>query len=301
MTGKTPGTAWEAGRLDAGHGPPRVLFGRMYEDPAIELAAFRPGGRVFCIASAGCTAMALARRHPVVAVDINPAQLTYAAQRIAGAPMVRGTAESIMAFGRTFLPLAGWRRSVLEAFLDLEDPARQRDYWRAHLDTRRFRAALKVLLSFTALRAGYAPGLLSSLPARFDEVMRGRLERCFATHPNRSNPWARALLLGELGREASPREAMAIELVRADAATFLENAPARSFDGFTLSNILDGAQAAYRQRLFEAMARAAAPGAMVVLRSFGEPAGELPTNRAAGDRSILWGIVDVRPVERLAT
>jgi len=215
------------------------------------LAAFRPGGRVFCIASAGCTAMALAPRHPVVAVDINPAQLAYAAQRIAGAPMVRGTAESIMAFGRTFLPLAGWRRSTLEAFLDLDDPAKQREFWSAHLDTRRFRAALKVLLSFTALRAGYAPGLLSALPPRFDEVMRGRLERCFAAHPNWTNPWTRALLLGELPREA--------------------------------------------------VARAAAPGAMVVLRSFGEPAGELPTNRAARDRSILWGIVDVRPAELLAT
>ncbi|HEX4943642.1 MAG TPA: DUF3419 family protein [Usitatibacteraceae bacterium] len=301
MTGDAPGTAWEAGRLDAGHGPPRVLFGRMYEDPAIELSAFRPGGRVFCIASAGCTALALAPSHPVVAVDINPAQLTYAARRIAGEPMVRGTAESLMAFGRTFLPLAGWRRSTLATFLDLDDPGRQREFWKAHLDTLRFRAALKVLLSFTALRAGYAPGLLSALPPRFDEVMRRRLERCFSTHPNRSNLWARALLLGELARETPSTQAMAIELVRADAATFLESAPARSFDGFTLSNILDGATEAYRRRLFEAVSRAAAPGAMVVLRSFGEPAGDMPTNRAAEDRSILWGIVDVRPAGQLAT
>lgn len=301
MTGDAPGTAWEAGRLDAGHGPPRVLFGRMYEDPAIERSAFPPGGRVFCIASAGCTALALAPSHPIVAVDINPAQLTYAARRIAGEAMVRGTAESLMAFGRTFLPLAGWRRSTLETFLDLDDPGRQREFWKAHLDTRRFRAALKVLLSFTALRAGYAPGLLSALPPRFDEVMRRRLERCFSTHPNRTNPWARALLLGELSREAPSTQAMAIELVRADAATFLESAPARSFDGFTLSNILDGAKEAYRRRLFEAVSRSAAPGAMVVLRSFGEPAGDMPTNRAAEDRSILWGIVDVRPAGQLAT
>ena len=51
----TTATAWKAGRFDARVGPKQILFGRMYEDAAIERAAFRPGGRVFCIASAGCT------------------------------------------------------------------------------------------------------------------------------------------------------------------------------------------------------------------------------------------------------
>jgi hypothetical protein len=38
----------------------QLLFGAMYEDPAIELEAFPPQSRVFSIASAGCTARALA-------------------------------------------------------------------------------------------------------------------------------------------------------------------------------------------------------------------------------------------------
>ncbi|MEO8133830.1 MAG: DUF3419 family protein [Betaproteobacteria bacterium] len=293
------GTAWEAGRLDAGRGPPRVLFGRMYEDPEVERAAFRPGGRIFCIASAGCTAMHLAPFHEVVAVDINPAQLAYAKQRIAGAPMLRGTAEHIMQFGRVLLPLAGWNQSILRAFVDLDDPAAQYAYWKAHLDTRRFRAGLDTLFSVTALRSAYAPGLLASLPSHFGAVMRSRMERCFRTHPNRTNPYARALLVGELSTELPPPEATRIELVSSDAATYLEQAPSGNFDGFTLSNILDGASPAYRQRLFRAIGHAAAPDAVVVLRSFGEPAGELPSNRAADDRSILWGIVDVRPVTTL--
>lgn len=297
----TLGTAWEAGRLDTRRGQPRVLFGRMYEDPEIERAAFAPGGRVFCIASAGCTAMRLATRHDsVVAVDINPAQLAYAGQRIAGVAMAHGTAEQIMRFGRTLLPLAGWSVATLRAFLDLDDPAAQHAYWRERLDTRRFRAGLDTLLSVATLRAAYSPGLLASLPRQFGAVMRARMERCFRTHPNRTNPYARALLLGELSRDPAPREARRVRLVHADAASFLERSAAASFNAFTLSNILDGASAAYRERLFRAVAHAAAPGAVAVLRSFGEPAGDMPGNRAREDRSLLWGVVDVRPAASLA-
>lgn len=295
----TLGSAWEVGRFGAGRGAPRVLFGRMYEDSAIERAVFEPGSRVFCIASAGCTAISLAPDHEVVAVDINPAQIAYAAQRIAGAPMLHGSAENLMRLGRPLLRLAGWRASTLRAFLDLDDPLRQREFWKAHLDTRRFRLGLSMLLSVTALRAAYAPRLLASLPERFAAVLRARMERCFSAHPNRTNPWARALLAGELANDPVPAEAKAIRLVQSDAAAFLEQASPGSFDGLTLSNILDGADDAYRQRLFHGVCRAAAPGAMVVLRSFGEPTAALPSNRAADDRSMLWGIVDVRPATEL--
>jgi hypothetical protein len=299
VTATVAETAWERGRLDARRGPRKLLFGRMYEDPSIELGAFRPGGRVFCIASAGCTAMALAPCHEVVAVDINPVQLAYAAQRFTGVGGVRGTAEHVLAFGRAFAPLAGWWPSRVRAFLDLDNPAEQVAFWRRYLDTRRFQAVFDGLLSAAVLRAVYAPPLLKLLLPRMGMVMRGRMERCFARHSNRSNPYARGLLLGELPGGASPPEARAIRLVHANADAYLEREPARSFDGFTLSNILDGADAAYERRLVAAVKRAAAPGAVVVLRSFAEDPGGRRTNYAAEDRSMLWGIVDVQAAATL--
>lgn len=292
-------TTWERGRLDAHVGPKQVLFGRMYEDASVELDAFRPGSRVLCIASAGCTAMKLAPHHEVVAVDINPVQLAYAERRLEGDPGFRGKVERVMDFVRFFGPLAGWWPSRVRAFVELDDPTEQTKYWQQHLDTWRFRTALDLLFTVTALRAVYAPRLLDFLPKRLGAVMRGRMERCFARHPNRTNPYVRSLLLGELSSDPTPAEARDVRLVHADAADFLENVAPASFDGFTLSNILDGVDDAYRQRLFAAVKRAAAPGAVIVLRSFGEADASSPANHADDDRAMLWGSVLVRPAAEL--
>jgi S-adenosylmethionine:diacylglycerol 3-amino-3-carboxypropyl transferase len=141
--------------------------------------------------------------------------------------------------------------------------------------------------------------LLDFLPRRLGAVMRGRMERCFARHPNRSNPYARSLLLGELSSDPLPPQAKDIQLVHADAADFLEQQTPGSFDAFSLSNILDGVDERYRHRLFGAVKRAAAPGAITVIRSFGEADAGSPWDRAVDDRAMLWGSVLVRPVNEL--
>jgi S-adenosylmethionine:diacylglycerol 3-amino-3-carboxypropyl transferase len=292
-------TPWKAGRFDQAGGPRKILFGRVYEDVSVEMEAFRLGGRVFCIASAGCTAIALSCRHEVTAVDINPVQLEYARGRALGAPMRVGSAERVMAAGRKLLPLAGWHRRTLEAFLELENPREQMDFWNAKLNTRRFRYATDAMFSLAWLGTVYASALLSILPPRFGSVMRARLERCWNLHPNRLNVYARALLLGELEGRPAPPTAADIRFESADAASFLESCPAASFNGFAISNILDGAPDAYRQRLYTAVRRAASPDSMIVQRSFAEPAAASAHNVAARDRSLLWGIVDVRPVSQL--
>ena len=186
---------------------------------------------------------------------------------------------------------------MLETFLQMHDPAEQLDFWRRNLDTRRFRAGVGLLLSFAALRSAYASPFLEVLPPHFGQVMRTRMERCFGRHPNADNPFARALLRGELPASGDGTGSE-VELACADAAAFLERCPPARFDAFTLSNVLDGATVGYRRRLLAAVQRAATPGARVVLRSFGEPESEVATNLAGDDRSMLWGVVDVRDVSR---
>ena len=299
MSSATPDTAWRSGRLDGRQGPPRVLFGRMYEDVRVERSAFARGGRVLCIASAGCTALDLARDHVVTAVDINATQIEYVHARLAGATPSRGSAESMMQLGRHAIALTGWTRGRLLEFVELDDPAVQLDFWRTKLDTRRFRWSLDLLLSRPILQTGYASEFVRFAPTELGRRMRARLERCIATHPNRTNPYLRGLLVGELPAAGTPRDATPITLYTADAAAFLESQPRESFDAYTLSNILDGATAAYRDRLFAAITRTATPDAIVVLRSFRESPRPSSYDRVADDRSILWGRVEVAPTAEL--
>jgi S-adenosylmethionine:diacylglycerol 3-amino-3-carboxypropyl transferase len=294
--GEHASSPWRRGRLDARGEPPELVFGQMYEDRTIELEAFPPRGRVFCIASAGCTAFALAARgDEVTAVDVNPAQVAYVQRRLVGGPSVEGKVEHLLGRARLLAPLLGWRRPELEQFCDLEDVEEQARLWREQLETVRFRLAMAIALRPLALRLAYASEFAGAVPGRFDRVLRGRLERGFRLHPNRHNPYASQLLLG-VGASAEPPRGAALALVCADAADYLEGCAPASFDGFTLSNILDGAGSAYAQRLLRAARRAAAPAAVLVLRSLAESAQPEDDRWAARDRSFLWGSIRIERV-----
>ena len=75
-----------------------------------------------------------------------------------------------------------------------------------------------------------------------------------------------------------------------------ESCPGAQFDAFTLSNIGDGADQNYLRRLRSAISHAAAPGATVVTRSFSDPKPGTGPNLAAEDRSLLWGVVEVKHI-----
>ena len=283
-------TAWRRGPFRL---RPRVpVFGQTYEDSAIELRVFKPQSRVFAIAGAGCTARALAAAgHFVTAVDINGRQLKYARGRADGEPARRGVVEHLLAVGRNLATLAGWSRPRLVHFLSLSEGSEQAEYWDRWLDTPLWRAVVDALLAPRLLRLLYASPFVGALPRDFGQQIRQRLQRGWRLHANCSNPYAAALLLGDAPAEYGP-SISPINFVCADAAEFLENSPA-AFDAFALSNIGDGASLSYQRRLRTAVERAAAPGAVLVTRSFAEPLPYSTANWAAQDRSQIWGVVEV--------
>lgn len=287
-------TPWQGGPFRAQRDG--LIFGKMYEDSRIELRAFKSQSHVFCIASAGCTARALAAAgHHVTAVDINAVQLSYASSRAAGAPPEKGMADRVMALGRLLALVAGWTRTRLNAFLTMSDTAQQLAYWDSELDTAISRSLVDTLLAPQFLRLCYADPFIGAVPKNFGLSLRQRLRLGWAHHSNRNNPYAASLLLGappvDPGVPSSP-----IDFICADAAEYLESCPRSQFDGFTLSNIGDGADQNYLRRLRSAIRHAGAPGAIVITRSFSDPNSGTGPNHAAEDRSLLWGVVEVNRI-----
>ena len=214
-------------------------------------------------------------------------------------PMIRGTAERVMCFGRRLLPLAGWRPSRLRAFLDLERAPEQAAYWRA-ISTPgasvrpstpscrgRCSAPSTPRLSSPVCRHASAASCARAWRAASPCIRTGRTRtraRCCsassATSPRPRRQGGSVSSTPKRPRTSRPQPKGASTASRSrTSSTAPENA--------------------YRARLFAAVKRAAAPGAVVVLRSFGEPPADLPTNRAPQDRAMLWGIVDVKPVALL--
>ncbi len=190
----------------------------------------------------------------------------------------------------------GWRRRDLETFLAFDAVEPQLAFWRERLDTRRFRAGLDLLLSVTGLRSVYASPFLQVLPQPLRPGDAGPDGAVLRPAPERLEPLRPRAAPRRDAAPPAPPPAHPVDLVCADAASYLESCEPGSYGGFTLSNVLDGAPPEYRQRLLAAVERAARPGAILVLRSFGEPPAPSPTNVAGDDRSMLWGIVEVQPL-----
>jgi hypothetical protein len=290
-----PVTPWRHGRLDGRSSRPTLLFGRTWEDPAVEDALFPPGGRVLCIASAGDTARSLAAGgRSVVAVDINPAQLDEVRRRLAGHPPRSGSADRRIALARAALAPLGWRSDRLAWFCALDDAEAQVGEWQ-RLCSPAVRTAVRAGLSRHGLRLAYGADFARLAPPRFGDLVLDRIRAGVATGANRDNPWLALLLTGtwtrpdpEPGTGAGP-----IELCGGDVADVLADLTARSLDGISLSNVLDGPGPAYAARLLAAARRAARPGAPIIVRTLLPTTDAAARRRAGADRSLLWGGITV--------
>lgn len=294
-----PTTPWAAGRLHGG-GAATLLFGRMFEDPAIELEAFGAPCSVLAIASAGDVPMALAAAgHHVTAVDINPAQIDYARRRLAGGAPRLGQADRVMAAGRAALRPAGWGRRRLERLSGMDDCDEQVAEWR-RLTSGPSGVALRALLAPAALKFGYRDAFARPA-ATLRRQVPGRIERGMAIHRNADNPWAALLLTGGWpdDRPDPAWQNGSIDLALADVVAHLEAVPPGTYDAFTLSNVLDGAPDAFGRRLFSALRHAGRPRAAVVLRSLLAPSSPAEASTALRDRALLWGGIRITTVEQL--
>ena len=332
------GELWASGTLGKkAKTAPRIVFGMVHEDAAVEVAVLRQVRETvanpvaFCIASGGCTALSLLLEAPsqLHVIDINAAQLYLVELKIAALQRLAPdeTARCLLRDARPFyarlqpylstrtrrfwddnrallagglnrcgviervsraialaLPLAFGARRVrrMFAFRDLE---KQRAYYRDSWDKSLWRAAFSFLLSAPILRLLYARGFTSQIPPRFASQIKSRVDEVFTRFPAATNAYLWQTFRGRvpLRDEAMPlylqRENLAavrenfssIVLRHADAATYLEAQTASSIDFFALSNILEVTTVEYAQRLSRAVHRAAAPHAMLCLRSIFPP------------------------------
>ena len=299
----TVSTPWDLRGLGSTGRPGGLLFGRMHEDAAVDGLALAGARRIFAIASAGDTALRLAAAGlHVTAVDVHPAQVAYVRRRAMGGAPARGRIDRLLTLVRLAGAAAGCTRRALRAFLLLDDPEAQAATWDSLLGTWRCRALLAAGFSPAVLRLAYAEPFASMLPRPFGQHLHARLRAGFAAHPNRGNPYAWQLLIGEdPPGHSEPRRPAAgtLTVERAEAAAFLEAQPAGSFDGFTLSNILDGPDQAYARRLAGAVRHAGRPSAPVVLRTLRSPRDGDEARWARRDRSLIWGAVVVTSAQDL--
>lgn len=290
------GNPWRsAGRRGDGE---RILFGVSYEDERIELDAFADARRVCVVATSGeVVAACAAAGLEVVAVDFNPAQLAYARERVAGGPTRRGSAQLVMDTLRQGLTAVApaWRPRHLISHLLHDDGPAARQYWDEALDSRAFRAVVKASLQ-PGLRLGVLarPELFGFLPPRFHRVIRERIADGLERHGMAGNRFAWRLLAGrELpGWHLPEVDQEAITWQLADVADHLESVPEGSYDGVSLSNVVDGVPRHFGRRLLTAARRAVRRGGPIVWRTFSDPGLPGP-GRAAEESAMVWGQVQV--------
>ena len=172
-------------------------------------------------------------------------------------------------------------RRAVRALLAAQGVEQQREVWQRLANRRRFGALFSLALSPMILRAFYGDALRAGLPLDLGARVRGNIERTLLDLPVASNPYIVSLLRGRLARQrddwpvALRPDSFApigsrldhLILTCADATEWLDAQPERSIDFFGLSNVVEAIETESAAPLLRAVARAAAPGALVCVRT----------------------------------
>lgn len=172
-------------------------------------------------------------------------------------------------------------RRAVRALLHAQNVEAQREVWRTSVNRKRFNALFGVALHPLVLRAFYGAALRAGLPLDLGESVQHNIERTLLELPIASNPYIVSLLRGRLAREPenwpialcpssfAPINARLdrLTLTCADATSWLNAQDENSIDFFGLSNVVEAIEPASAQALLRAVARAAAPGALVCVRT----------------------------------
>lgn len=262
-------------------------FAQVREDAEVELfvAGQRPIERGLIIASAGCTALALAPRGGHwTALDSNPAQLELC--QLKARLLTNGNRDRILPLlrtGRVDRMLDGlaclyryglFRNARVREFFNLDDLAAQRQHFESYWDGRLWRGCFQLAIGQPLLFMRWFFGSLThSFPPNLATHLRHEVEAALLRSPARQNPYLWQLFLGGyppgvwppyLGD--LPRDLSGLEWVKGDLLEWLEEQPSDSLDFFGLSNVPELASGPEIARLGKALVRVGRPGALVVLR-----------------------------------
>ncbi len=172
-------------------------------------------------------------------------------------------------------------RRAVRALLRAQSVEAQREVWRTLANRRRFNALFATALNPLVLRAFYGAALREGLPLDLGAHVQHNIERTLLQLPISSNPYIVSLLRGRLAREPenwpialrpdsfAPINARLdnLTLTCADATSWLNAQDENSIDFFGLSNVVEAIESASAAALLRAVARAAAPGALVCVRT----------------------------------
>ncbi len=172
-------------------------------------------------------------------------------------------------------------RRAVRALLRAHNASEQREVWRARANRWRWNALFSLALHPIILRAFYGAALRAGLPLDLGERVRANIERTLLDLPMARNPYIVSLLRGRLARNSEnwplalrPESFASIgarldnlTLNCADATEWLNAQDAGSIDFFGLSNVVEAIEPASAELLLHAVARAAAPDALICVRT----------------------------------